>query len=57
MQDRQNGSSGLPEKTGWLRSQVFQGARKDGRGNELVGSCAMCDARSTAPRALEGKNR
>ena len=34
-----------------------QGARKDGRGNEPVGSCAMCDARSTGPRALEGKNR
>ena len=34
-----------------------QGAGKDGRGNEPVGSCAMCDARSTGPRALEGKNR
>ena len=34
-----------------------QGARKDGRGNEPVGSCGMCDARSTGPRALEGKNR
>ena len=34
-----------------------QGRRKDGRGNEPVGSCAMCDARSTGPRALEGKNR
>ena len=34
-----------------------QGARKDGRGNEPVGSCAMCDARSTGTRALEGKNR
>ena len=33
------------------------GARKDGRGNEPVGSCAMCDARSTGPRVLEGKNR
>ena len=38
-------------------SNIFQGARKDGRGNEPVGSCAMCDARSTGPRALEGKNR
>ena len=37
--------------------QMNQGARKDGRGNEPVGSCAMCDARSTGPRALEGKNR
>ena len=34
-----------------------QGARKDGRGNEPVGSCAMCDARSIGPRALEVKNR
>ena len=34
-----------------------QGARKDGWGNEPVGSFAMCDARSTGPRALEGKNR
>ena len=33
-----------------------QGARKDGRGNEPVGSWAICDARSTGPRALEGKN-
>ena len=36
---------------------VKQGARKDGRGNEPVGSCAICDARSTGPRTLEGKNR
>ena len=35
----------------------LQGARKDARGNEPVGSCAMRDARSTGPRALEGKNR
>ena len=35
---------------------VHQGAGKDGRGNEPVGSCAMCDARSTGPRALAGKN-
>ena len=34
---------------------VSQGARKDGRGKELVRFCAMCDARSTGPRALEGK--
>ena len=34
-----------------------QGGRKDGRGNEPVGSCAMCDARSTGPRAFEGKKR
>ena len=40
-----------------LCSYLLQGARKDGRGNEPVGSCAMCDARSTGPRALEGKNR
>ena len=38
-------------------SKLSQGARKDGRGNAPVGSCAMCDARSTGPRALEGKNR
>ena len=44
----------------WLSQNVQgidQGTRKDGRGNEPVGSCAMCDARSTGPRALEGKNR
>ena len=40
-----------------IASMSKQGARKDGRGNEPVGSCAMCDARSTGPRALEGKNR
>ena len=34
-----------------------QGAKKEGRGNEPVGSCAMCDARSTGPRSLEGNNR
>ena len=27
-----------------LCSYLLQGARKDGRGNEPVGSCAMCDA-------------
>ena len=40
-----------------FHGQSTQGGRKDGRGNEPVGSCAMCDARSTGPRALEGKNR
>ena len=40
-----------------LLNQADQGARKDGRGNEPVGSCAMCDAQSTGLRALEGKNR
>ena len=34
----------------------YQGGRKEGRGNEPVGSCAMYDARSTGSRALEGKN-
>ena len=34
-----------------------QGGRKEGRGNEPVGSCAMCDARSTGSKALECKNR
>ena len=28
-------------------TEFDQGARKDGQGNEPVGSCAMCDARST----------
>ena len=32
-----------------------QGGRKDGRRNEPVGSCAMFDARSTGPEALESK--
>ena len=36
---------------------VSQGARKDGRGKELVRFCAMCDARSTGPRELLGRNR
>ena len=36
---------------------LHQGGRKEGRGNEPIGSCAMCDARSTGSRALEGKNR
>ena len=40
-----------------LPIRSVQGGRKDGRGNEPVGSCAMCDARNTGPRALEGKNR
>ena len=34
-----------------------QGGRKEGRRNEPVGSCAMCDARSTGSKALECKNR
>ena len=38
-------------------AECKQGGRKEGRGNEPVGSCAMCDARSTGSRALEGKNR
>ena len=45
------------ERLTLMYNYVVQGARKDGRGNEPVGSCAMCDARSTGPRALEGKNR
>ena len=45
---------------GWYSISMYigkQGARKDGQGNEPVGSCAMCDTRSTGPRALKGKNR
>ena len=38
-----------------LCDRYQQGARKDGCGNEPVGSCAMCDAQSTGPRALKGK--
>ena len=34
-----------------LCSYLLQGARKDGRGNEPVGSCAMFDAQSTGPSA------
>ena len=45
------------EGSGVFDTACNQGARKDGRGNEPVGSCAICDARSTGPRALEGKNR
>ena len=45
------------ERLTLMHNYVVQGARKDGRGNEPVGSCAMYDARSTGPRALEGKNR
>ena len=33
-----------------------QGGRKDRRGNEPVGSCATCDARSTGLRAFPDKN-
>ena len=45
-------------KEAFYQDHTFiQGGRKDGRENEPVGSCAMCDARSTGPRALEGKNR
>ena len=44
-------------QNGAARPHLTQGGRKDGWGNEPVGSCAMCDARSTGPRALEGKNR
>ena len=40
-----------------LHHKYYQGGRKDRRGNEPVGSCAMCDARSNGPRALEGKYR
>ena len=36
-----------------LLSDFHQGGRKDGRGNEPVGSCATCDARSTGPTAHE----
>ena len=43
--------------TGRMVAECKQGGRKEGRGNEPVGSCAMCDARSTGSRALEGKNR
>ena len=42
---------------GELAVCLRQGGRKEGRGNEPVGSCAMCDAQSTGSRALEGKNR
>ena len=34
-----------------LCSYLLQGARKNGRGNEPVGSCAMFDAQSTGPSA------
>ena len=47
----------LQQMYGSRRSKCKQGARKDGFGNEPVGSCAMCDARSTGSTALEGKNR
>ena len=36
-----------------LPSNFHRGGRKDGRGNEPVGSCATCDARSTGPTAHE----
>ena len=41
---------------GWERLQPkpAQGARKNGRRNALIGSCATCDARGTGARALEG---
>ena len=52
---RVESSSTFPTIT-TVPTKTIQGARKDGRGNEPVGSCAMCDARSTGPRALEGKN-
>ena len=37
------------------RCQCHQGARTDGRGNEPVGSCAMCDARSTGRERSRGR--
>ena len=47
-----------------LCSYLLQGARKDGRGNEPVGSCAMFDAeywaesaRGEEPLKMAGQNK
>ena len=53
MRERRKRETG---EEGWERLQPkpAQGARKNGRRNALIGSCATCDARGTGARALEG---